>query len=143
MKALLIAVVLALAACATPPTPQDQATLTAAGQIVLRAAIRHGVSDYLTKHPGSAARAKGLVDGVLAVVNGDATTTVGALKEFAYAQIPASFAPADAQDARDVIDLVAVAVQGYVGNGQLNAQALVDIRDVLGTISYVIEHPGG
>lgn len=146
MKAMLLAFALTLSACSVPTANlQANPALTAAGEIVLQAAIRHGVSDYLAKHPASIGRTKAIVDGVLAVIDGNATTTVGALKEFAYAQIPASLSPLDQADARSLIDLVAVAVQERVGDQQLDSRALVDIRDVLGTISYAVEHyaPGG
>ena len=138
MKALLLGLVLSLTACTTTPVPQQNPALTAAGQIVLQAAIRHGVTDYLTRHPGSIGRTKAIVDGVLAVLNGDQQTTVGMLREFAYSQIPADLPPLDQADARSLIDLVAVGVQQYVGDGQLDSRALVDLRDVLGTISYAV-----
>lgn len=112
--------------------------LTAAGEIVLRAAIRHGVSDYIEAHgAGAAIRAKSLIDDLLLVVNSDASTTLGALKELAYSKIPAEFSPIEQQDARDVIDLVALAIQNRIGDGALNGQAIVDLRDVLGSIAYV------
>lgn len=147
MKSLLLAALATILCGCAPQRANLQANpvLTQAGLIVLQAGIRHGVADYLAQHPGSIGRTKAIVDGVLAVVNGDATTTIGALKEFAYAQIPASLPPLDQQDARALIDLVAIGVQQYIGDGQLDAKALVDLRDVLGTISYAVEHyvPGG
>lgn len=138
---MLMAIFTVLGGCSVPKAElAANPALTQAGEIVLQAAIRHGVTDYLAKHPGSIGRTKAIVDGVLAMVNGNATTTLGALKEFAYAQIPATLSPLDAADARSLIDLVAVAVGQYVKEGELNGQALVDIRDVLGTISYLVEH---
>lgn len=137
MKALILAAALALVGCSTPQAAPDP-TLTAAGQIVLRAAIRHGVSDYIDKHGvKQAVQVKAVADDILAVLNSDTSTTLAALKELAYSKIPPTFSPLDQQDAHDLIDLVALAVQQYVGTGQLDPRAVVDLRDVLGTISFL------
>jgi hypothetical protein len=132
----------ALTGCSVPKANVDP-NLTAAGEIVLRIAIRHGIADYIDKHgPGAAIRAKALVDDLLVVVNSDSETTLGALKELAYSKIPAEFSPMDQADARDVINLVAAAIQQRVGEGKLNGDAIVKLRDALEWISQAASLAG-
>jgi hypothetical protein len=141
MKRLLIAAaaaILTLSGCSQPKAIDPN--LTAAGEIVLRAAIRHGVQDYIGKHGATqvadrAARVKALLDDVVLALDGDPEVTLGKLKELAYSKIPAELSPMDQMDARDVIDLVAVAIGGYIGQGTLNPDAIVKLRDALQWIS--------
>lgn len=142
MKRFLILAVSALSLIAGCSVPKASTTsdpvLTAAAQTALRIAIRRGVATYIDKHGvGAALRAKSLADDLLLVLTSDSSTTLATLKELAYSKIPAEFSPLDQQDARDVIDLVALAIQQRIGDGALNGHAIVDLRDVLGTISYL------
>lgn len=149
MRALVLAALaLALTACSVPqanlkPIP----TLTPAGLAQLRVAIDIGVSVYLGHHPGSIGRAKLIADGMVKLLAADqnSTTSIAALENFAYEKVDMLVPPADRQAAHDMIQSVAILVQQYVGSGELNGQALIDLRDVLGTISYAVEHyaPGG
>jgi hypothetical protein len=141
VKRLLLAAAAALlmSACSVPKAGVDP-NLSAAGEIVLRAAIRHGVEDYIGKHGSSqvadrAARVKALLDDVVLAIDGDPEVTLGKLKELAYAKIPAELSPMDQMDARDVIDLVAVSIGAYIGQGTLNPEAIVRLRDALQWIS--------
>jgi hypothetical protein len=142
MKRLILAAaaaVLTLSGCSQPKAQVDS-NLTAAGEIVLRAAIRHGVQDYIGKHGASqvadrAARVKALLDDVVLALDGDPEVTLGKLKDLAYSKIPAELSPMDQMDARDVIDLVSVAIGGYIGQGTLNPEAIVKLRDALQWIS--------
>jgi hypothetical protein len=133
------AAILTLSGCSVPKAGLDP-SLTAAGEIVLRAAIRHGVTDYISKHGAGqvldrAARVKALLDDVVLALDGDTDVTLAKLKEVAYAQLPAELSPLDLADARDVIDLVAVSIGGYIGQGTLDPAAIVKLRDALGWIA--------
>jgi hypothetical protein len=142
MKRLLIAAaaaILTLSGCSQPKAQLDP-NLTAAGEIVLRAAIRHGVADYISSHGPSktfdrAERVKAVLDEVLQVVNGDADVTLANLKAIALAAVSDELTPLEQQDAKDVIDLVGTAIEGYIGQGTLNPAALVKLRDVLTMIA--------
>lgn len=142
MKRLLLATtaaILTLCGCSAPKAQLDP-NLTAAGEIVLRAAIRHGVADYIASHGASktlerAARVKAVLDEVLLVVNGDADVTLAALKEHALAAVSSELTPLEQQDAKDVINLVGAAIEGYIGQGSLNPAALVKLRDALTLIA--------
>lgn len=142
MKRLILAAaaaILTLTGCSVPKAGLDP-NLTAAGEIVLRAAIRHGVTDYISKHGAGqvldrAARVKALLDDVVLALDGDTDVTLAKLKEVAYAQLPAELSPLDLADARDVIDLVAVSIGGYIGQGTLDPAAIVKLRDALGWIA--------
>ncbi len=145
MKALLLTILGAFTVTACAPQKANLVTvpaLTPAGLAQLRVAIDLGVSLYLGKHPGSIGRAKLIAEGLLSLLKSDPneTTSVAALEAFAYAKVDALVPPADQQAAHDMIQSVAMLVQQYVGDGQVNGQALVDLRDVLGTISYAVEH---
>jgi hypothetical protein len=139
MKRLICAALaaLALTACSVPKANvAADPNLTAAGEIVVRMAVRRGVSDYIQKHgPAAAVRAKALVEDLLLVVNADANTTLDALKAVAYSKIPEEFSPIDQADARDVIDLVALAIQDRIGAGVLDPNARMKLRDALSWIA--------
>jgi hypothetical protein len=128
---------LALSACSEPKAmTQADPNLTAAGEIVVRMAVRRGVAEYIGRHgPQTAARVKALVEDLQLVVSGDASTTLDALKAVAYSKIPEEFSPIDQADARDVINLVALAIQDRIGAGELNGAALVKLRDALDWIA--------
>lgn len=134
-----LAACLTLTACSTPTAGLDP-NLTAAGEIVLRAAIRHGVADYISSHGPShtfdrAARVKAVLDEVLLVVNGDTDVTLATLKERALAAVSDELTPLEQQDAKDVINLVGSAIAGYIGEGSLNPGALIKLRDALNLIA--------
>ena len=143
MKRLAIAALAAIlvAGCSVPKAGiAADPNLTAAGVIVLRAGIRHGVEDYIRKHGAGqvlerATRAKALIDDVLVALDGDPEVSIGKLREFAFSKIPAELSPMDQQDARDLIDLVATSIGAYVGRGTLDPAAVVKLRDALGWIS--------
>lgn len=142
MKRLLLAALATLiAGCSTPSAhTTTNPALSEAGKIVLRMAIRRGVTEYIAKHsPTSAlekaARVKAVIDEVLLVINGESTTTLDALKAVALASISAELTPLEQQEARDVIELVALAIQGSIGDGDLDGTALVKVRDALDWIS--------
>lgn len=138
----LVAAATLLAGCPTETAGnlKPDPNLTAAGEIVVRMAIRRGVSDYIAKHGVSqaadrAARVKAVLDDVLLAINGDGEVTLAGLKAAAFAAISDELTPLEQQDARDVIDLVALALQGYIDQGTLNPAALVKLRDALSWIS--------
>jgi hypothetical protein len=140
LKLALAASALALLTACSPNQTKVDPNLTAAGEIVLRAAIRHGVGDYIAKYGPTkaldrAARVKAVLDDLVAVANGEQSVTLESLKTVALNAISDELTPLEQQDARDVIELVALTVQGYIGKGDLNPDALVRVRDVLELIA--------
>jgi hypothetical protein len=139
IAAIVAAAALFIGGCSVPKADVDP-NLTAAGEIVVRMAVRRGVSDYIAQHGPTkavdrAARVKAVLDDLVAAANGEQSVTLAALKSVALNAISAELTPLEQQDARDVIELVALAIQGYIGQGTLNPEALVKVRDVLAWIS--------
>jgi hypothetical protein len=137
MKRLLIAAaaaILTLSGCSQPKAIDPN--LTAAGEIVLRAAIRHAVADYISSHGvgaavDRAARAVAVLDDVLAVVNGDQEVTLESLRATFLASISSELTPLEQADAKDVLELVGRYIHANIGEGKLNGAAIVKVRDVL------------
>lgn len=151
IKHLVLIAALALSGCASTSQTASQIAndpvVAAAAQTTLRIAVRRGVADYIERkgQPATAARAarvKALADAILAATGGDNSVTLAALKSLAYAKIPADFSPLDQQDARDVIDLVALAIEQRIGTGELQGDAIVYLRDVLGAVSQAASSYG-
>jgi hypothetical protein len=143
MKHLILAALaaVALTGCSTPKDSlATNPALTEAGKIVVRMAIRRGVSDYIASHgPSStlarAVRIKAVLDDVVLAINGDPSTPLAALKAVAYSKISPELTPLEQQEARDVIDLVATVIDGYIGQGTLNGDAIVKVKDALDWIA--------
>jgi hypothetical protein len=134
---LVLASVTTLAGCSTPTArADDPGSVIAITSVKLVA--RQAVARYIQEHgPGAAfdraTRVKRVAEGVLSVLEGDTEVTVTALKAAALAAIPSTYTltPADQLLARDLIDALGALITKYVGEGKLDPQKTVVVRDAL------------
>jgi hypothetical protein len=78
-----------------------------------------------------AARVRGIAEKVLAVAEGNPESTVAALREVAFAALPATLTPVDRAIAGALIDAVVAELTARVSNGAIPSDRLVTIKTVL------------
>jgi hypothetical protein len=136
LAALVVASV-ALAGCSVPKArADDPGSVIAITSVKLIA--RQAVARYIQERgPGAAfdraTRVKRVAEGVLSVLEGDTEVTVVALQAAALAAIPSTYTltPADQMLAKDLIDALGALIRQYVGDGTLDPEKTVVVRDAL------------
>ena len=102
------------------------------GDASTRLVVQYAVYKYTQGEAEKAARVQSAVDNALAVLDGDASATIMALKAAVLAQIDfGKLDPADQFLARAVVDQVGAELAARVGSGELDGDRLLQVRDVL------------
>ena len=128
--------ILCLILCGCVTTTDGQSRLSPEGQIALetsvRIAVRHAIADS-PRAQEKVQHIRAIVARVQAVTS--AESTLAALKEEVKNEIgKLELSPLDKQDAMDLIELFAVALEARLGPDKIQAEGLVKINEFLGLI---------
>jgi len=120
-----------LSACVT--TPDGQSRLSPEGQLAvetsIRIAVRHAIADS-PRAAEKAAHIRAIVARVQAVTS--AESTLAALRDEVKIEInKLELSPIDHQDANDLLDLFAVALEARLGPDAIQSEGLVCVNEFL------------
>lgn len=122
-------VTLLLAACASNPSPRDEA--------IIDLAVQYSVAKYLEQAPADKRAEKAdnirrIAGAVQAVVGGEAQATIVSLQEYVSAEIDKlSLSPADRVLASGLVTILVAEIQARVGDGLLEPDQRVRVSHVL------------
>lgn len=130
-KLLIVAGLLALAACVT--TPQGTQQLSPEGQVALETSVRIAVRHAIADSPRGAEKAEHIREIVAKLQTiTSADSTLAALKDEVSAQIVAlKLAPLDQADALDLLNLLEVALEARLAPDALKSEGVVRVNEFL------------
>lgn len=135
-KLLVLPVLLILSACAT--NPDGSRDLTNTGKVALQEVAAIAVSRHIRESPRAAERAQKIRAVLAEIQDMPDVTTVAGLRQVVQARIDALSDPFDRQDFTRLLNILSAVLLDYVGDGQLDAKAVVRVKDFLEYVAAAI-----
>lgn len=137
LLAIAVPTMLALSGCAT--NPDGSRELTNTGKIALQEVAAIAVSRHVRESPRAAERAQKIRAVLADLQDLPDVATVSGLRQVVQARIDERVSdPYDRQDFTRLLNILNAVLLDYVGDGQLDAQGIVRVRDFLGYVAAAI-----
>lgn len=133
----IMAFVLLLTGCAT-----FQGILAASDNPILQRTIQYAVIRHMAANPGHQEEAVRVIEEVRKAIDRPVLVSVGDLKQVAIAEIPwDKMHPADKFFLQELLKDIAAHIEVQVGDGVLDEEDKVRVRDVLTWIEQAVRFP--